>query len=119
MTKPEAVTPFSKEAIEAATQKAFVIERVVDITNGDHIALWLDHNKPLEGNLAWFACRIIEAHEIELAKAIQAAEQRGMERERERCAGIAERHFDSPEWSANFAIAAGAIAQAIRQGEQA
>jgi hypothetical protein len=52
----------------AATQGAEVYSRELDITNADHIALWLDTSRPLDNAIPWLACRIVEAHEIEIAK---------------------------------------------------
>lgn len=68
---------------DAAAKKVFNLQRELDITNADHIALWLEHSTPLEGNISWFACRIIEAHEIEMAKARMAIEKAATERELE------------------------------------
>lgn len=68
---------------DAAAKKVFNLQRELDITNADHIALWLEHSAPLEGNISWFACRIIEAHEIEMAKACMAIEKAANERDQE------------------------------------
>lgn len=43
------------------------LARELDITNADHIALWLGENLP-DASIAWLACRIVEAHEAALAK---------------------------------------------------
>lgn len=55
---------------EAGTAKAHAeIERLcreLDITNADHIVLWLEHNA-FDSTIGWLACRIIEAHEQEMA----------------------------------------------------
>jgi hypothetical protein len=94
MTKPEAVT---QEAIQAAKEY-------------------------LRGNGPWKDSEIGITEDDYLvrcfAKAIQAAEQRGMERERERCAGVAEDM--GAGWFDERTYAAQHIAQAIRkQVEQA
>lgn len=38
------------------------LQRELDITNADHIALWLEANMH-DSPLGWLACRIVEAHE--------------------------------------------------------
>lgn len=62
-SKPATFTP---EAIEAANIETERLCRELDITNADHIALWLEANTP-DASTAFLACRIIEAHERELA----------------------------------------------------
>ena len=59
------------DRLKEASQQVFVLERELDITNADHIALYLEANKPLDSHISWLACRIIEAHEIEVAKALR------------------------------------------------
>lgn len=47
---------------------AIEVERLceeLDITNADHIALWLEANMADSG-ISWLACRIVEAHEAVL-----------------------------------------------------
>jgi hypothetical protein len=43
------------------------LQRELDITNADHIALWLEANtipdEPMSQCISWLACRIVEAHE--------------------------------------------------------
>ena len=56
---------FTPEAIEAASAETERLCRELDITNADHIALWLEENTP-DASTAFLACRIIEAHEREL-----------------------------------------------------
>ena len=56
------------KALSEAARATVVYSRELDITNADHIALWLDSSKPLDTSISWLACRIIEAHEIEVAK---------------------------------------------------
>lgn len=53
---------------DAAARKVFILERELDISNADHIALYLEANKPLDSHISWLACRIIEAHEIRLVQ---------------------------------------------------
>lgn len=48
----------------------------LDITNADHIALWLEANMD-DSPLAWLACRIIEAHEASIAAREAAARAEG------------------------------------------
>lgn len=64
---------------EDAARRTAILERELDITNADHIALWLEASRPLDNAISWLACRIIEAHEIEIAKAVRAAEARARE----------------------------------------
>lgn len=51
---------------EAASETAR-LQRDLDITNADHIALWLEANtipeEPMSQCISWLACRIVEAHE--------------------------------------------------------
>lgn len=72
-------------SFEKATAETERLQRELDITNADHIALWLEANVgdiPGDGiPIPWLACRIIDAHEAvttELMKAlpviIEAAE---------------------------------------------
>lgn len=68
-------TKITQADFDAAAKKVSGLQRELDITNADHIALWLEHSAPLDGNISWFACRIIEAHEIEMAKARIANER--------------------------------------------
>lgn len=51
---------------ESALAETDRLTRELDITNADHIALWLEANMP-DSPLAWLACRIAEAHERERA----------------------------------------------------
>lgn len=59
---------FSPEAIERANAHVERVSRELDITNADHIALWLEANIH-DSTLGWLACRIIEAHEQQVALA--------------------------------------------------
>lgn len=70
-----------KDAMIEAVARVNLLSRELDITNADHIALWLEASKPLDDSLAWLACRIIEAHEIEVAKREHAAREEGREAE--------------------------------------
>lgn len=53
---------FTPEQIAAANAKTDRLSCELDITNADHIALWLEANMA-DSSLAWLACRIVEAHE--------------------------------------------------------
>ena len=53
---------FTREQIERAAAETERLQRELDITNADHIALWLEANLR-DASLGWLACRIIEAHE--------------------------------------------------------
>jgi len=41
-------------------------DRELDITNADHIALWLEEN--MNAGLPWLAVQIVEAHEAILVR---------------------------------------------------
>lgn len=108
MTKPEAVT---QDLVDAITQ---------DICDLD--------NNPFEGMAdddVWLSLndlQVILARHLD--EAIQAAEQRGMERERERDVGIAKTAWlqgglNSPLDADEAQNLCEIIAQTIRQGEQA
>lgn len=47
---------------EVAAAETERLQNELDITNADHVALWLEANLP-DASLAWLACRIVEAHE--------------------------------------------------------
>lgn len=63
------------EMIEAASVETERLSRELDITNADHIVLWLESNLGPAAKLfysgaatvGYLACRIVEAHEAELA----------------------------------------------------
>lgn len=57
---------FTPERIAAAHAETDRLSRELDITNPDHIALWLEANID-DANLAFLACRIVEAHEAAIA----------------------------------------------------
>jgi hypothetical protein len=56
------------------------LSRELDITNADHIALWIEANtipdEPMNQCASWLACRIVEAHEAKLATAERDALER-------------------------------------------
>lgn len=54
----DSLTALADEQVERLT-------RELDITNADHIVLWLEANLP-DAELPWLACRIVEAHEAVL-----------------------------------------------------
>lgn len=60
---------------EAAARETERLTRQLDITNADHIALWLEANKD-ESPLGWLACRIAEAFEAQLAEVRAAASRK-------------------------------------------
>ena len=53
------ITPEMIKHAHAETER---LSREMDITNADHVALWLEANDPYDGD-AWLAIQIIEAHE--------------------------------------------------------
>jgi len=63
------------EQVARASEKVERLSRELDITNADHIALWLEGNtiqdEPMSQCVSWLACRIVEAHERAIA-AMQA-----------------------------------------------
>lgn len=71
-----------KTLVEADWQKAVAetnrLQRELDITNADHIALWIEANtipdEPMSQCASWLACRIVEAHEKAQATRIEALE---------------------------------------------
>lgn len=54
-------------AWERAVAETNRLQRELNITNADHIALWLEANtipdEPMSQCISWLACRIVEAHE--------------------------------------------------------
>lgn len=72
-------------AFASAMAKTERLQRELDITNADHIAVWLESNLPEvsseDFSLAWLACRIIDAHEqatAALRRQIANLEARGI-----------------------------------------
>lgn len=59
---------FTEVELSKALAETQRLQNELDITNADHIALWLEANIP-DSSLAWLACRIAEAHEQKLALA--------------------------------------------------
>ena len=55
------------EVIATASAETDRLQRELNITNADHIALWLEAN--MTAPLAWLACRIAEAHEATALRA--------------------------------------------------
>ena len=58
-------------AWQSAVEETDRLERELDLTNVDHVALWLEANAispPLTHQLGWVACRITEAYEAQIAK---------------------------------------------------
>lgn len=52
----------TQEQIAAAQSEIERLTRELNITNADHVAIWLEANMH-ESPLGWLACRIVEAHE--------------------------------------------------------
>jgi len=63
---------FTPERIAAAHAETERLCRDLDITNADHIALWLEANIG-DASLGYLAVRIIEAHEAALRASTDAA----------------------------------------------
>lgn len=64
------------EEIIAAQIEVARLTHELDITNADHIALWLEANMD-NSSLTWLACRIIEAHEAIITAREAAARAEG------------------------------------------
>ena len=66
------------EPYERARREIARLSRNLDITNADHIALWIEANtipdEPMSQCASWLACRIVEAHEAALSRASQPVE---------------------------------------------
>lgn len=67
---------FTPERIAAAHAETERLCRDLDITNADHIALWLEANIG-DASLGYLAVRIIEAHEAALSASTDAAPATG------------------------------------------
>ena len=56
---------------EVAAREVEKLSRDLDITNADHIALWIEQNtildEPMSRCASWLACRIAEAHEAAIS----------------------------------------------------
>lgn len=57
---------FTAEGIAKAHRETERLSQELDITNADHVALWLEANLG-DASLGWLAVRIVEAHEAALA----------------------------------------------------
>jgi hypothetical protein len=57
----------SRERVARAHRETERLSRELDITNADHIALWLEANtipdEPMSQCISWLALQIVEAHE--------------------------------------------------------
>lgn len=60
------------DQIAAAHAETERLTHELDITNADHIALWLEANMA-DSSLAWLACRIVEAHEAAISEPASVA----------------------------------------------
>ncbi len=62
------------EALEQAMVKTLRLQNELDITNADHIAVWLEEQLPpsCDDSIAWLACRIIDAHEAATTELVEA-----------------------------------------------
>ena len=62
---------------ERAVAETNRLQRDLDITNADHIALWLEANtipdEPMSQCMGWLAVQIVEAHEAAIGRARNAA----------------------------------------------
>lgn len=62
---------FNEVAFTAATKETERLQRELDITNADHVALWIEANtisdEPMNQCASWLACRIVDAHEAAVA----------------------------------------------------
>lgn len=119
---------FTPEAIEAASAETERLSRELDITNADHIALWLESWLEDDCSVAFLACRIIEAHEAIAsriaAEAISTAASR--DRASEACASVQRERDALREMlgeavmvSRNAAAVIGAIYQHLERVEAA
>lgn len=65
--EPVAINPFSPERIAWSAAETKRLQRELDITNADHVALWLEANtipdEPMSQCISWLACRIVEGYE--------------------------------------------------------
>lgn len=97
------------EQIKSASEEVERLTHKLDITNADHIALWLEANMD-DSPIAWLACRIIEAHEATLAAREAAARAEGRREGIEEAAKVA----DASPFNNGLNDAPASIASAIR-----
>jgi len=71
---------FTPERIEAANNKVARLQCELDITNTDHIALWLEANDPYEGD-AWLAVQIADAYDRAIARTAHEATKEAIKRQ--------------------------------------
>lgn len=73
------------KAFAEATAKTEILARNLDITNADHVTLWLECNIEDMAGISWLAVRIVEAHEAEIER-LRAALQQSRSAVIEECA---------------------------------
>lgn len=69
---------FTRESISAARRETERLSQELDITNADHIALWLESNLG-DASLGWLAVRIVEAHEEALSASTSPKDARDVD----------------------------------------
>ena len=67
MTENQKQSPFTPEAMEKASNAVERYCAELDLTNADHIALWLETNTE-EPRIAWLAVRIAEAFDRAISR---------------------------------------------------
>jgi hypothetical protein len=87
LPQEEGTHPMTNEAIEAAARDVARLRRELDITNADHIALWIEANtildEPMNQCASWLACRIVEAHEAAAIALMEEGARLALEAARE------------------------------------
>jgi hypothetical protein len=76
-------SPMTEQSnVTEAMRETARLQRELDITNADHIALWIEHNtlldEPMNQCTSWLACRIVEAHEAAMTTAAPQKEIVGL-----------------------------------------
>ena len=99
------------EEIIAAHNEVARLTHELDITNADHIVLWLEANMD-DSPIAWLACRIVEAHEATLTAREAVAEARGRREGIEESAKVI--CPDYCEWDSEMQSYAEGFAEMIR-----
>lgn len=108
---------------EKAAEETKRLQRELDITNADHIALWIEANtipdEPMNQCASWLACRIVEAHE---AAALELSRRCVPIEEYQRVVGalraIRDDQGPASDWAAKFAELQMWTASAFLAGER-
>lgn len=110
MTNPTQSETLLREALTETAR----LQRELDITNADHVALWIEANtipdEPMSQCIGWLACRIVEAHEAALQSIPEPLLDEGLVERVARALRAADRHQSDLTWADYEIFARAALA---------